>query len=127
MCRDKAVAAASYAAPGQIATLILPRITRLGEADGPVDVAATGAALRRVANGAIADGVKALTAGQPAAILLGGAARCAAKALDYAAPNCGEDWLHADLEYNNARMERGAGACGGGSSCPSSSTTHWRC
>lgn len=102
----KAVAAARTA-PGRIATLILPADTAWGEADGPVDVAAP-APRARVDDSAITDGTKALTAGQPAAILLGGAA-LRGKALDYAARIAAKTGCTLISEYNNARMERGAG------------------
>ena len=64
---------AARKAPGQIATLILPADTAWGEAEGPVNVKAP-APRERVPESAIADGVRALTSGQTAAILLGGAA-----------------------------------------------------
>jgi acetolactate synthase-1/2/3 large subunit len=98
---------AARKAPGQIATLILPADTAWGEAEGPVNVKAP-APRERVADTAIADGVHALTAGQPAAILLGGAA-LRGKALDYAARIAAQTGCTLISEYNNARMERGAG------------------
>lgn len=98
---------AARKAPGQIATLILPADTAWGDAEGPVAVNAP--ALRiPVAQGAINDGVRALQSGQNAAILLGGAA-LRGKALDYAARIAAKTGCTLISEYNNARMERGAG------------------
>lgn len=102
----KAVTAARTA-PGQIATLILPADTAWGEADGPAPVAAS-AARARVADADIIAGAKALRSGSKAAILLGGAA-LRGKALDYAARIAARTGCTLISEYNNARMERGAG------------------
>jgi len=93
--------------PGQIATLILPADTAWGEADGPAQVKDP-APRARVADSAIADGVKALTSGQPAAILLGGAA-LRGKALEWAARIAAKTGCILLSEFNNARWERGAG------------------
>jgi acetolactate synthase-1/2/3 large subunit len=98
---------AARKAPGQIATLILPADTAWGEADGPATVNAA-AARARVPDSAISEGVRALTSGQPAAILLGGAA-LRGKALDYAARIAARTGCTLISEYNNARMERGTG------------------
>ncbi len=98
---------AARKAPGQIATLILPADTAWGEAEGPANVNAA-APRERVPDAAIADGVRALTSGQPAAILLGGAA-LRGNALDHAARIAAKTGCTLISEYNNARMERGAG------------------
>ncbi len=98
---------AARKAPGQIATLILPADTAWGEAEGPATVNAP-SPRARVADSAISDGVRALSAGQPAAILLGGAA-LRGKALDCAARIAAKTGCTLISEFNNARMERGAG------------------
>ena len=98
---------AARKAPGQIATLILPADTAWGDAEGPANVKAS-APRERVPDSAIADGVSALKSGATAAILLGGAA-LRGKALDYAARIAAKTGCTLIAEYNNARMERGAG------------------
>lgn len=98
---------AARKAPGQIATLILPADTAWGDAEGPVVVNAP-APRTPVTQQAIDDGVRALQSGQNAAILLGGAA-LRGKALDYAARIAAKTGCTLISEYNNARMERGAG------------------
>jgi acetolactate synthase-1/2/3 large subunit len=102
----KAVEAARTA-PGQIATLILPADTAWGEADGPAQVALP-APRARVDGSAIDAGAQALRSGKPAAILLGGAA-LRGKALEHAARIAAKTDCTLISEYNNARMERGAG------------------
>jgi acetolactate synthase-1/2/3 large subunit len=102
----KAVTAARTA-PGQIATLILPADTAWGESEGPVAVAAP-AARARVDGSVIDAGAKAIRTGKAAAILLGGAA-LRGKALDWAARIATKTGCQLFCEYNNARMERGAG------------------
>jgi len=98
---------AARKAPGQIATLILPADTAWGDAEGPVAVNAP-EPRTAVKQQAIDDGVRALLSGQPAAILLGGAA-LRGKALEYAARIAAKTGCTLISEYNNARMERGAG------------------
>jgi len=98
---------AARKAPGQIATLILPADTAWGDAEGPVAVNAT-SPRTPVTQHAIDDGVRALQSGQTAAILLGGAA-LRGKALEYAARIAEKTGCTLISEYNNARMERGAG------------------
>jgi acetolactate synthase-1/2/3 large subunit len=98
---------AARKAPGQIATLILPADTAWGDAEGPANVKAA-APRERVPDSAIADGVSALKSGATAAILLGGAA-LRGKALEYAARIAAKTGCTLISEYNNARMERGAG------------------
>jgi acetolactate synthase-1/2/3 large subunit len=102
----KAVEAARTA-PGQIATLILPADTAWGEAGGPAQVAAP-APRARVDGKAIDAGAQALRSGKPAAILLGGAA-LRGKAQEWAARIAAKTGCELLCEYNNARMERGAG------------------
>ncbi|MDH4151279.1 MAG: acetolactate synthase large subunit, partial [Betaproteobacteria bacterium] len=98
---------AARTAPGQIATLILPADTAWGEADGPAQVNAP-APRARVADSAIADGVQALSRGEPAAILLGGAA-LRGRALEWAGHIAAKTGCMLISEFNNARWERGAG------------------
>ncbi len=98
---------AARKAPGQIATLILPADTAWGEANGPVAVNEP-APRERVSDSAIADGVRALTRGESAAILLGGAA-LRGRALEWAARIAAKTGCTLISEFNNARWERGAG------------------
>jgi acetolactate synthase I/II/III large subunit len=94
-------------APGQIATLILPADTAWGEAGDPATVKAP-APRARADGSAIDAGAQALRSGKPAAILLGGAA-LRGKALEHAARIAAKTGCELLCEYNNARMERGAG------------------
>jgi acetolactate synthase-1/2/3 large subunit len=98
---------AARTAPGQIATLILPADTAWGEAGGPATVAAPAPRVG-VDGKAIDAGAQALRSGKPAAILLGGAA-LRGKALEWAARIAAKTGCTLISEYNNARMERGAG------------------
>ncbi len=98
---------AARTAPGQIATLILPADTAWGEAGCPATVN-TPAPRTRVESSAIDAGARALRSGRPAAILLGGAA-LRGKALEHAARIAAKTGCELFCEYNNARMERGAG------------------
>lgn len=98
--------AAARTAPGQIATLILPADTAWGEARGPVAVTAP-QPRARVEGQCIDAGARALRSGA-AAILLGGAALRGA-ALDWAGHIAARTGCQLLCEYNNARMERGAG------------------
>ncbi|MDB5811960.1 MAG: hypothetical protein JWN94_4082 [Betaproteobacteria bacterium] len=94
-------------APGQIATLILPADTAWGDADGPAEVAAP--ALRAaVAADALAKGVRALKNGKATTLLLGGAA-LRGKALEWAGRIAAKTGCGVLSEFNNARIERGAG------------------
>ncbi len=102
----KAIAAARTA-PGQIATLILPADTAWGEADGPAMVAAP-LPRARVEDAAIAAAAQVLRTSKPAAILLGGAA-LRGKALEWAGRIAAHTGCALFCEFNNARMERGAG------------------
>jgi len=98
---------AARTAPGQIATLILPADTAWGEADGPAAVAAPQP--RPTVDGAAIDAAaQVLRSGRPAAILLGGAS-LRGKALDWAGRIAAKTGCTLLCEYNNARMERGAG------------------
>ena len=98
---------AARTAPGQIATLILPADTAWSEAGGPATVN-TPAPRTRVGGSVIDAGARALRSGKPAAILLGGAA-LRGKALEHAARIAAKTGCELLCEYNNARMERGAG------------------
>jgi acetolactate synthase I/II/III large subunit len=98
---------AARAAPGCIATLILPADTAWGEADGPA-LARDPAPRRKVPAESIRAGVKALRAGSAAAILLGGSA-LRGKALDMAGRIAARTGCKLYSEFNNARMESGAG------------------
>lgn len=98
---------AARAAPGCIATLILPADTAWGDADGPVTARAP-ASRRRVSNDAIRAGTKALRRGTAAAILLGGAA-LRGTALETAGRIAARTGCKLFSESNNARMESGAG------------------
>lgn len=94
-------------APGHIATLIAPADTAWGEADSPAEAAA-GARRKAVAGGAVSAAARALSGGEPAMLLLGGAALCG-KALEYAGRIAARTGCRLMSEFNNARMECGAG------------------
>ena len=98
---------AARAAPGCIATLILPADTAWGEADGPA-VARAPAPLRRVAKEAVAAGARALGRGAESAILLGGAA-LRGRALETAGRIAARTGCKLFSEASNARMESGSG------------------
>jgi acetolactate synthase-1/2/3 large subunit len=98
---------AARTAPGQIATLILPADTAWGEADGPAEVAQP-APRAGVPAAAIAAGVRALRNG-PATVLLLGNAALRGKALEWAACIAAKTGCVLISEFNNARIERGAG------------------
>lgn len=98
---------AARQAPGQIATLILPADTAWGEAEGPATVRAP-APRSRVAGSVISDALRALRCGEPAAILLGGAA-LRGRALEWAGRIAAKTGCMLLSEFNNARWERGAG------------------
>ena len=95
------------AVPGHIATLIAPADTAWGEADAPVR-AEPGAARNTVASSAISDAARALTSGEPAMLLLGGAA-LRGRALEDAGRIAAKTGCRLMSEFNNARMECGAG------------------
>ena len=94
-------------APGHIATLIAPADTAWGEADAPVE-AAPAAPRKPVAGEAISAAARALTLGEPAMLMLGGAAM-RGKALEHAGRIAAKTGCRLMSEYHNARMECGAG------------------
>ena len=94
-------------APGHIASLILPADTAWGEADG-VATAQPPAPRRRVAAEAITAAARALTCGEPAMLMLGGVG-VRGKALELAGRIAARTGCRLMAEYNNARMECGAG------------------
>jgi len=99
---------AARAAPGCIATLILPADTAWGEADGPA-VARAAAPRWKVTDAAIRSGATALKqAGKQAAILLGGTA-LRGPALEMAGRIAARTGCKLASEFNNARQEGGAG------------------
>jgi acetolactate synthase-1/2/3 large subunit len=93
--------------PGQIATLIAPADTAWNEADG---IAEAEPAPKRatVPASAVDAAARALKSGEPAMLFLGGAA-LRGKALDYAGRIAAKTGCRLMSEYNNARMEGGAG------------------
>jgi acetolactate synthase I/II/III large subunit len=94
-------------APGRIATLIAPADTAWGDADGMAE-AAPPAPRRRAGRAAVTEAARALTSGKPAMLMLGGVA-LRGKALDYAGRIAAKTGCRLLAEYNNARMEGGAG------------------
>jgi acetolactate synthase-1/2/3 large subunit len=98
---------AARMAPGHIATLILPADTAWDEADTPATARAP-APRNRVAAEAIAAAARALTAGEPAMLMLGGAG-VRGRALELAGRIAAKTGCRLMSEYNNARMECGAG------------------
>jgi acetolactate synthase-1/2/3 large subunit len=93
-------------APGNIATLILPADTAWGEADGPVAAAAP-APCRRVGDEAVKAAAKALKLAGTMLMLGGTAVR--GKALEHAGRIAAKTGCRLMAEFNNARMEGGAG------------------
>jgi acetolactate synthase-1/2/3 large subunit len=93
-------------APGQVATLILPADTAWGEAGGPARAAAP-APRRRVDNEAIVAAARAVKSGG-AMLMLGGTA-VRGKALELAGRISAKTGCRLMAEFNNARMEAGAG------------------
>jgi len=93
--------------PGQIATLIAPADTAWGEAEAPARAEAP-RSRKTVASSAISEAARALTCGEPAMLLLGGAA-LRARALEDAGRIAAKSGCRLMSEYNNARMEGGAG------------------
>jgi acetolactate synthase-1/2/3 large subunit len=94
-------------APGCIATLIAPADTAWGEADAPVR-AEPGAARKAVASSAMSDAARALRCGESAMLLLGGPA-LRGRALEDAGRIAAKTGCRLMSEFNNARMECGAG------------------
>ena len=95
------------AAPGHIATLILPADTAWGDGDAPA-TARPPEPRRRVADEAVAASARALTSGEPAMLLLGGVG-VRGKSLELAGRIAAKTGCRLMAEYNNARMECGAG------------------
>ena len=93
--------------PGHIATLIAPADTAWGEAEAPAR-AEPPAAPKVVASSAVEEAVRALTCGEPAMLFLGGAA-LRGRALEDAGRIAAKTGCRLMSEYNNARMEGGAG------------------
>src|SRR6185503_1276452 len=93
-------------APGHIATLILPADTAWGEADGPATVAPP-SPRRRVEGDAVAGAARALKS-SGAMLMLGGVA-VRGKALELAGRIAAKTGCRLMAEFNNARMECGAG------------------
>ena len=98
------------AAPGHIATLIAPADTAWGPSDGPVE-AAPAAPRQRVESRMISAAAAALTCGEPAMLMLGGVA-VRGTALELAGRIAAKTGCRLMAEYNNARMECGAGRVG---------------
>jgi acetolactate synthase-1/2/3 large subunit len=102
-----AAIAAARTPPGHVATLILPGDTAWNEADGPAPV--PDAPLRsRVSGDAVREARNALLSGEPALLLLGGAAT-RAPALELASKIARKTGARLLLQTFNARIERGAG------------------
>ena len=93
--------------PGHIATLIAPADTAWGEGDG-ISEAEPAPARARVPASAIEDAARALTSGERAMLMLGGAA-LRGKALEHAGRIAAKTGCRLMSEYNNARAEGGAG------------------
>ena len=98
---------AAREAPGRVSTLILPGDTAWGDAEGPATVQPP-VARQPVGRDVISAGVRALTCGEPALLFLGGAA-LRGKALELAGRIAAKTGCRLMSEYNNARMESGAG------------------
>ncbi|MBI2289088.1 MAG: acetolactate synthase large subunit [Betaproteobacteria bacterium] len=98
---------AAREAPGRVATLILPADTAWGDADGPAAVQ-TPVSPQLVASDAVGAGARALTCGEPALLLLGGAA-VRGRALELAGRIAAKTGCRLMSESSNARMECGAG------------------
>jgi acetolactate synthase-1/2/3 large subunit len=94
-------------APGHIATLIAPADTAWGPSDGPVE-AAPAAPRQRAESRTVSAAAAALTGGEPAMLMLGGAA-VRGNALELAGRIAAKTGCRLMAEYNNARMECGAG------------------
>src|SRR5262245_15244886 len=94
-------------APGHIATLIAPADTAWGDADAPAE-AAPPAPRKPAAAGAVSAAARALTGGEPAMLMLGGAA-LRGRAMELAGRISAKTGCRLMAEYNNSRMECGAG------------------
>jgi len=93
--------------PGRVATLIAPADSAWGEAPGPMRAKAA-PARRAVDADAVRAGAQALKQGAGAMLMLGGAA-LRGKALEWAGRIAAKTGCRLMAEYNNARMEAGAG------------------
>jgi acetolactate synthase-1/2/3 large subunit len=93
--------------PGRVATLIAPADTAWGESAGP-SRAKSPAPGRHVDADAVRAGADALRQGAGATLMLGGAA-LRGKALEWAGRIAAKTGCRLMAEYNNARMEAGAG------------------
>ena len=98
---------AARAAPGHIATLILPADTAWDKADMPATARAP-APRNRVAADAVTAAARALSSSEPALLMLGGAG-VRGRALELAGRIAAKTGCRLMAEYNNARMECGAG------------------
>src|SRR5688500_8712430 len=108
VARDGAAAVqAAREPPGRVATLILPADTAWGEANGVARVQEP-AAPARVVNEAIVAAATALSAGAGATLMLGGGA-LRGKPLELAGRISAKTGCRLMSEFNNARMESGAG------------------
>ena len=94
-------------APGHVATLIAPADTAWGESQGPAR-SGLPAARSQVSPDAIGAAARALRSGEPAMLLLGGAA-LRGKALELAGCIATKTGCRLQSEFNNARAEGGAG------------------
>jgi acetolactate synthase I/II/III large subunit len=94
-------------APGQIATLIAPADTAWGESAGPATAAAP-APRKQVSDTKVDAAARALRSGEPATLMLGGAA-LRGRALELAGRIAAKTGCKLISEFNNARMEAGAG------------------
>ena len=98
---------AACTAPGQIATLILPADTAWNAADGPA-IARAPRARPEVAPEAVRAAAEALRGNGPSALLLGGIG-VRSRALELAGRIAAKTGCQLIAEFNNARMQRGAG------------------
>jgi acetolactate synthase-1/2/3 large subunit len=93
--------------PGQIATLILPADMAWGAASGTA-VASPPAMRRRISSKAVVEAARTLGAGNAVTLMLGGDA-LRARGLEWAGRIAAKTGCRLLAEYNNARMEGGAG------------------
>lgn len=98
---------AARAAPGHIATLILPADTAWEQGNAPAAARAP-APRKRAAADVVTAAARALTSGDPAMLMLGGAG-VRGKSLELAGRIAAKTGCRLMAEYNNARMECGAG------------------
>ncbi|BAT58297.1 putative acetolactate synthase large subunit IlvX [Variibacter gotjawalensis] len=103
-----AAVAAAQNAPGQVATLILPGDTAWDEGSGPAKIPEI-PTRKRVSEEAVRASAKALTSGEPALLLLAGAA-LKVHGLELAARIAAKTGCRFMAQTFNARMDRGAGS-----------------